>query len=102
MSFDEESAERDPQTYAIIGACMEVHSRLGAGFLEAVYQEALAIEFTHRKVPFMREKPLVVRYRDQSLATRYDVDFYCYDSIILELKALSELVPQHHAQFSTI
>jgi GxxExxY protein len=98
MSFDEESLERDPQTYAIIGACMAVHRELGPGFLEPVYQEALAIEFTRRNIPFVREKPLVIRYLGQQLATRYDADFYCYDSIILELKALSELVPKHHAQ----
>src|SRR4051812_43654662 len=98
MSFDEESPERDPQTYAIIGACMAVHCGLGAGFLETVYQEALAIEFTHRNIPFVREKPLVIRYRDQPLGSRYDADFYCFDSVILELKALRELTPQHHAQ----
>jgi len=98
MSIDEDSSERDPQTYAIIGACMAVHSELGPGFLEAVYQEALAIEFTRRNIPFVREKPLIIVYSGQQLATRYDADFYCYDSIILELKALGELIPKHHAQ----
>ena len=98
MGIDEESPERDPQTYAIIGACMAVHNELGPGFLEAVYQEALAIEFTRRGIPFVREKPLIIVYSGQQLATRYDADFYCYESIILELKALSELIPKHHAQ----
>jgi GxxExxY protein len=92
------SQESDPQTYAIIGACMAVHNELGPGFLEAVYQEALAIEFTRRNIPFVREKPLVIIYAGQQLATRYDCDFYCFDSIILELKALSDLIPKHHAQ----
>ena len=98
MGIDEESPERDPQTYAIIGACMAVHNELGPGFLEAVYQEALVIEFTRRGIPFVREKPLIIVYSGQQLATRYDADFYCYESIILELKALSELIPKHHAQ----
>jgi GxxExxY protein len=90
--------ENDPQTYAIIGACMAVHNELGPGFLEAVYQEALAIEFTRRNIPFVREKPLLIFYAGQQLAIRYDSDFYCFDSIILELKALAELISKHHAQ----
>jgi GxxExxY protein len=98
MAGDELSAEHDPQTYAIIGACMAVHNELGPGFLEAVYQEALAIELTRRGIPFVREKPLTIFYDGQRLTTRYDADFFCYDSIIVELKALSDLIPKHHAQ----
>jgi GxxExxY protein len=93
-----ESAEKDPQTYAIIGACMAVHTELGHGFLEAVYQEALEIEFTRRGIPFVRERPLVVHFTGIPLRTRYDADFFCYDSIIVELKALSALAPGHQAQ----
>jgi GxxExxY protein len=95
---DQEITESDPQTYAIIGACMAVHSELGPGFLEPVYQEALAIELTKRTVPFIREKPLSIHYSGQLLATRYDADFLCYDSVILELKALSDLNSKHFAQ----
>jgi GxxExxY protein len=98
MEPDSELREQDPQTYAIIGACMAVHNELGPGFLEAVYQEALAIEFTIRGIPFVREKPLVIVYRGRELSKRYDADFVCYESIILEVKALSELIPKHHAQ----
>jgi GxxExxY protein len=90
--------QRDPQTYAIIGACMAVHGELGHGFLEAVYQEALAIELTERGIRFVREKPLVIRYKGNQLSTRYDADFFCYDSIVLELKALSSLASGHQAQ----
>jgi GxxExxY protein len=98
MTADPELSERDPQTYAIIGACMAVHNELGHGFLEAVYQEALAIEFTRRNILFVREKPLVITYSGIQLSKRYDADFLCYDSIILELKALGALVPKHEAQ----
>jgi GxxExxY protein len=95
---DHEIIESDPQTYAIIGTCMAVHSELGPGFLEPVYQEALAIEFTKRSIPFVREKLLPIYYSGQQLATRYDADFLCYDSVIVELKALSDLNPKHFAQ----
>jgi GxxExxY protein len=98
MSAVAEYAQRDPQTYAIIGACMAVHSELGHGFLEAVYHEALAIEFARRNIPFVREKPLVIFFAGVQLTTHYNADFFCYDSIIVELKALSALAPGHHAQ----
>jgi GxxExxY protein len=75
ISADAEKSERDPQTYAIIGACMAVHNELGHGFLEAVYQEALAIEFTRRKIPFVREKHLVIWFTGVELKTYYEADF---------------------------
>ena len=93
-----ESAEQDPETYAIIGACMAVHNELGHGFLEAVYQEALEIELTRRGIPFVREKPLIVYFTGIPLRTRYDADFVCYDGVIVELKAHSALAPGHQAQ----
>ena len=89
---------RDPQTYAIIGACMAVHSELGHGFLEAVYQEALEIEFTRCGIPYVLEKPMVVYFTGIPLKTRYDADFLCYDSIILETKAVGQMIPKHEAQ----
>ncbi|MEM8860687.1 MAG: GxxExxY protein [Chloroflexota bacterium] len=82
---------RDPRTYAIIGAAMEVHRQLGHGFLEKVYQEALAIEFDLRGIPFKREIELPIFYKNTKLATHYRADFLCFDNIIVELKALSKI-----------
>ena len=88
----------DPRTYAIIGAAMEVHRELGCGFLEAVYQEALAVELTCRQVPFEREVELPIRYKGQVLRTSYRVDFLCYGSVLVELKALTNMGGTEEAQ----
>jgi GxxExxY protein len=83
--------DNDPRTYAIIGAAMEVHKRLGCGFLEPVYQEALAIELAGRKIPFRREVKLPVFYNKIQLNTPYRVDFVCFEEVAVELKALARL-----------
>lgn len=90
--------ERDPHTYAIIGAAMDIHRELGHGFLEAVYQEALAIEYGRRSIPFQREVELPIRYKGQLLKTRYRADFVCYGSVVVETKALSQLTSTDQAQ----
>jgi GxxExxY protein len=90
--------ERDPRTYAIIGAAMEVHRRLGRGFLEAVYQAALARELTARGIPFRREVELPVFYRGEPLEAKYRVDFICYDDVIVELKASASVTAADEAQ----
>ena len=79
--------QRDPQTYAIIGACMEVHRQLGHGFLEAVYQEAAVIEFQQKVIPFEREISLPIQYKGMVLPTHYRADFICFSEIIVEFKA---------------
>ena len=83
--------ESDPRTYAIIGAAIEVHRQLGCGFFEPVYQEALAIELTKRTIPFQREQKFQIDYKGCTLETFYRPDFICFDSVIVELKALSQL-----------
>ena len=62
---------------------MTVHRELGHGFLEAVYQEALELEFKHVGIPFLREVELPVRYRGTQLATCYRADFLCYETIVV-------------------
>ncbi len=86
------------ETYAIIGAAMEVHSTLGNGFLEAVYQEALALEFEKKGIPYKQEIKLQIKYKDQILLKYYVADFICYDKIIVETKALRELSGIYDAQ----
>ena len=90
--------ERDPQTHAIIGAALEVHRTLGAGFLETVYQEALAIELADRGIAFERERELPVEYKGRRLACAYRADFLCHKDIIVELKAVSALSGVEQAQ----
>ena len=79
------------ETYKIIGCAMEVHSELGSGFLEAVYQEALSIVFNEKQLPFEQEKLLKILFRGKILKKKYSADFYCYDKIIVELKASNKL-----------
>ena len=90
--------KRDPRTYAIIGASMEVHKLLGSGFLEKVYQEALAIELASRGVPFKQEIELPIFYKGNSLKTHYRADFLCFDNIIVELKALKSMSGRETSQ----
>jgi GxxExxY protein len=89
---------QDQQTYDIIGAALEVHHVLGHGFLEAVYQHALAEELTLRKIPFRREVNLPVNYKGRELDCSYQADFICYDEIVVELKAIEELTGKDQSQ----
>lgn len=75
------------ESYKIIGACMEVHKKLGSGFLESVYSESLEIEFKTAGIPYEKEKKLPVFYDDKPLNKYFRADFVCFNSIIIELKA---------------
>ena len=86
------------QTEQIIAACFEVHNTLGTGFVEVVYQEALKVEFQNRNIPFEKEKKLNVSYKGLLLDKFYCADFVCFDNIILELKAIDHLSPEHVGQ----
>lgn len=93
-----EGALDDKDTYAVIGAALEVHRRLGHGFLEAVYQEALEIELIERSIPHRREVALPILYRDKTLTCSYRADFVCYGDVIVELKAIGRLTDVDKAQ----
>jgi len=86
------------ESYKIIGACFEVYKEKGCGFLEAVYQECMEIELRLQGVPFVPKRPLALEYKKCPLRTKYEPDFICYDKIILELKAVTELTAEHRAQ----
>ena len=86
------------ESFKIIGACMKVHRTLGAGFLEAVYEEALEKEFRDQKIPFERQVKLGVYYADVKLKKQYRADFVCYDSIIIEIKAVVQIPTVFYSQ----
>ena len=86
------------ESYKIVGAAFKVYNNLGHGFLEAVYQEALEIEFQRQGIPYEREKELKIYYDGVELKQTYKADFVCFDKIIVELKAVSELDDVHRSQ----
>lgn len=86
------------ESYDIIGAAMAVHSELGCGFTEPVYQEAFEREPLLRNIPFEREKTFKVYYKGIELSKRFVPDFFCYGKIIVELKAVSDLIGEHYSQ----
>jgi GxxExxY protein len=84
--------------YVIQGAVFEVYREMGCGFLEAVYQECLEKELTLRSVPFVSQKELGLFYKDEPLQQTYRPDFICYEKLIVEIKAVKEIAPEHKAQ----
>lgn len=86
------------ESYEILGACFEVYKTLGCGFLEEVYQECLEIELELRGIPFRPQAELPLVYKGRKLTSKYKPDFICYDKIILEIKAVTELANIHRAQ----
>jgi GxxExxY protein len=86
------------ESYAIVGACMKVHRALGPGFLEAVYEEVVEKEFIIQKIPYKRQVQLNLYYEGVQLKKQYRADFVCYDSIIVELKAVTQIPSVFYAQ----
>ncbi len=88
----------ESETYAIRGAVFEVYREMGCGFLEAVYQECLEKELVNRRIPFVSQQELKLTYKGEQLKQIYKPDLICFDSIIVELKALSSTTGAHKAQ----
>ena len=86
------------ESYAIVGACMKVHRALGPGFLEAVYEEVVEKEFIVQNIPYRRQVKLDLYYEGVQLKKYYRADFVCYDSIIVELKAVTQIPSVFYAQ----
>jgi len=95
---DFSAVRKDPQTHAILGAAMEAHRQLGHGFLEAVYQAALAIEFVDREIEFRAEVALPLRYKGKLLTCSYRADFICFESVLVETKAIAQLTSADRGQ----
>ena len=86
------------ETYSVTGAAIEVHRALGPGFLEKVYQEAMQLELTARRIPFEAEKSLNIKFKEQCLTQKYYADLVCFEQIIVEIKALNRLSGKEEAQ----
>ena len=90
--------QRDPQTYEILGAAMEVHREMGCGYREPVYREPFAIELRSRSIPFEREVKLPIVYKGQLMPLKYRADFICYGQVLVEVKALPTIGPLEESQ----
>ena len=86
------------ESYEIMGACFEVYKEIGCGFLEEVYQECLEIELELRGIPFRPQVELPLVYKGRRLESKYKPDFICFDKIILEIKAVTDVANIHRAQ----
>lgn len=86
------------EVYNIIGAAMDVHKELGSGFLESVYSEAFEYELEEKGIPFKKEQQIDIYYKHIKLDKKFRFDFLCYDEVVVELKAVSNLVSEHEAQ----
>ena len=89
---------KDPRSYAVIGAAMEVHRVMGPGFLEAVYQEAMEMELTLRRIPHEAEPTIRLQFKGQFLRKHYRPDFVCYSDLVVEIKAQKALTNEDQAQ----
>ena len=86
------------ESYKIIGACFEVYKEKGNGFLEAVDEECLSMEFSEQSIPFGEKPKLRLHYKGRDLKQTYEPDFLCFERIIVEIKAVKRLADEHRAQ----
>ncbi len=86
------------ESFKIIGACFEVYNEMGCGFLESVYHECLEIEFRRQNIPFLSHKKLNLEFKGIPLKKKFEADFLCYDKVVVEIKAISNLISEHEAQ----
>lgn len=86
------------EVYALQGAIFAVYREMGCGFLEAVYQECLQKELALQKIPFIAQQALKLQYKGQALNQTYRPDLICYEKIIVELKSIKNIAPEHQAQ----
>jgi len=93
-----QSSDHDSDGYALIGACFEVHRELGNGYLEDVYQESLELELADRGIAFVAQPKLPIFYKGRQLRKSYEADLLVLDKIIVELKAVKTILPEHEAQ----
>ncbi|HZZ87775.1 MAG TPA: GxxExxY protein [Caulobacteraceae bacterium] len=95
---DDTSLLYSEETFRVRSAVFEVSRQLGTGFLEAVYQEALGLEFQAQAIPFVPTPALAISYKGRLLTQTYRPDFVCFERIVVELKVVRELAPEHRAQ----
>ncbi len=88
----------EEEAFLVRGAVFEVNREMGSGFLEAVYHECLVNEFARRNIPHISKPSLKLSYKGQVLEQVYVPDFVCFDRMVLELKAVREIAPEHRAQ----
>ena len=86
------------ECYTIIGMCIRIHNKLGKGFKEVVYKDAMEVEFKKAEIPYEREKKFTIEYEGVSLSHKFDADFLVFDSIILEVKASWRFYPDNFKQ----
>ena len=98
MNTEESKPALDPLGYAIIGACIEVQKKMGSGFLEEVYQECLEIELATRGIPFVAQPKLSLTYKGRPLRKHYEADLIVSGEVLVELKAVKTILPEHEAQ----
>jgi len=98
MTTNPDSGYLEQEGYDFMNACFAVHNEMGGGFLEEVYQESLEMELTDRRIPFVSQPKLQLYYKGRPLKKHYEADLIVIGEILVELKAVKCLLPDHQAQ----